>query len=92
MVMCRMGKWGMGTPVLCRVKDVCEDGVAILYDTELPIGAEVEIELCGLAARKGRLVPAVVRRVLSTEEGFVLACNFEKRVSFPDISHLVKNA
>ena len=51
----------------------------------------MEIELCGLASRKGKLVPAVVRRVLATDEGFVLACHFEKRVSYPDISHLMRH-
>jgi hypothetical protein len=89
-VMLRVGKWGMGMPEQCRVREISESGVMFVRGASLAIGEEVEIDLSQhLSDRKMRKT-AIVRRVLPVNGELWIGCEFESRVPAGHFAHLVK--
>jgi hypothetical protein len=80
----------MGRGIVCRIFDVNEAGVGFVAPEDVKVGADVEVELAGLPSRSGKRVTSVVRHVDPSPDGFIVGCEFERRIKPSDFMHLLK--
>ena len=88
-VVFRVGKFGMGKPVRGELGDLSPDGASVTLPVEIQEGAELEIEFTGVGSFKSLTIRAIVRKVMTTEDGrWTAGVRFERRMPYEFLNQL----
>lgn len=82
---------GTGAP-RTRVRDISQTGIALLVDEPLRPGTVLVITLQNQLLRLTRLLPIRVMHATHGDDGWVLGCQFVRKLSAPEIQTLLGGA
>lgn len=86
---CRPGKWGTGKEITGKLADISPDGAGILFPTDaFKVGDKFEVELTSHTSRQGFKTFATVCMAKTKDQGFIVGCKFEKRISYQQLAEI----